>query len=235
MRVSALNWRQMEALLEREVRCVLPIGSTEQHAGLSLATDSILAERVAVEAAEPEGVPVFPVLSYGVSPHFTAYPGTVSLTPATYVAVVGEILDNLARMGFQRILLVNGHGGNHPVEPYLEQWTAHRAGPVARIHNWWKAPRVSAHRARIDILGSHASWAENFPWTRVEGARVAEESAPEAPALVGMSPEEVRATLGEGNMGGLHQRADAEVLALWTTGVEETRDALRGPWGASPT
>jgi creatinine amidohydrolase len=36
---------------------VLPFGSTEQHAYLSLATDSTLAERVALEAAEPLGVP----------------------------------------------------------------------------------------------------------------------------------------------------------------------------------
>jgi Creatinine amidohydrolase len=49
-------------------RIVLPLGSTEQHAYLSLATDSILAERVAVEAAEPTGVPVPPVLAYRLTP-----------------------------------------------------------------------------------------------------------------------------------------------------------------------
>jgi Creatinine amidohydrolase len=49
-------------------RIVLPLGSTEQHAYLSLATDSILAERVAVEAAEPTGVPVPPVLAYSLTP-----------------------------------------------------------------------------------------------------------------------------------------------------------------------
>ena len=42
---------QLEAYLQRDDRIVLPIGSTEQHAYLSLSTDSILAERVAVEAA----------------------------------------------------------------------------------------------------------------------------------------------------------------------------------------
>src|SRR5512146_1289557 len=56
MRIFEQNWMQVEARLEREVRAVLPLGSTEQHAYLSLGTDSILAERVAVEAAEPLGV-----------------------------------------------------------------------------------------------------------------------------------------------------------------------------------
>ena len=66
---------QLEAYLERDDRIVLPLGSTEQHAYLSLETDNILAERVAVEAAEPLGVPVLPVLAYGLTPSFAAYPG----------------------------------------------------------------------------------------------------------------------------------------------------------------
>ena len=70
---------QLEAYLQRDDRIVLPIGSTEQHAYLSLATDNILAERVAVEAAEPLGVLVLPVLPYGITPRFAAYPGSPSL------------------------------------------------------------------------------------------------------------------------------------------------------------
>ena len=68
MRVRDLNWMQLEDYLERDDRIVLPLGSTEQHAYLSLETDNELAERVAVEAAEPLGVVVLPVLAYGVTP-----------------------------------------------------------------------------------------------------------------------------------------------------------------------
>ena len=84
MRVRDCNWMQVEEYLARDDRIVLPIGSTEQHAYLSLETDNILAERVSVEAAEPLGVPVLPVLPYGVTPTFAAaYPGspTLRLTP----------------------------------------------------------------------------------------------------------------------------------------------------------
>lgn len=62
MKIADMNWMQVEAYLQHDDRCLLPIGCTEQHATLSLAVDAILAERVAVEAAEPLGVPVFPVL-----------------------------------------------------------------------------------------------------------------------------------------------------------------------------
>jgi creatinine amidohydrolase len=56
-----------------------PIGSTEQHAHLSLCVDAILAERVPLEAAEPLEIPVFPVIPLGLAPYFLAFSGTVSL------------------------------------------------------------------------------------------------------------------------------------------------------------
>src|SRR5439155_264518 len=83
MRISEMNWMMVEEYLKRDDRAVLPLGSTEQHAYLSLSVDSILAERLAVEAAEPLGVPVFPVLAYGITPYFRAFPGTITLRVET--------------------------------------------------------------------------------------------------------------------------------------------------------
>src|SRR5213594_3329369 len=105
MRARDLNWLQVEEYVARDDRVVLPLGSTEQHGYLSLETDNILAERVAVEAAEPLGVPVLPVLAYGITPLFAAYPGSPSLRASTYLAAVRELLDSLYGQGFRRILL----------------------------------------------------------------------------------------------------------------------------------
>src|SRR5919198_5286060 len=117
MRITDMNWQQVEAYLTRDNRAVVPLGSTEQHAFLSLSADSILSERVAVEAAEPLGVPVFPALAYGITPFFRAYPGTISLRVETYLRVIRDILDSLAGSGFRRMVIVNGHGGNSPAAP----------------------------------------------------------------------------------------------------------------------
>src|SRR5438874_13825897 len=103
---------QLEAYLERDDRIVLPLGSTEQHAYLSLATDSILAERVSVEAAEPLGIPVLPALAYGVTPYFGAFPGSPTLSRETFVAVLRELGEPLCAQGFRRVRLVNGPGGH---------------------------------------------------------------------------------------------------------------------------
>src|SRR5207244_3713550 len=109
MRVYDCNWMQLEDYLERDDRIVLPTGSTEQHAYLSLGTDNILAERIAAEAAEPLGVPVLPCLPYGITPRFAAYPGSPTLRVETFLAVVTDLLDSLSGQSFRRILIVNGH------------------------------------------------------------------------------------------------------------------------------
>lgn len=232
MHVSDLNWSRLADVLAADDRVVLPLGSTEQHATLSLSTDSILAERVAVEAAEPLGVPVFPAVPYGVSPYFTGYPGTVSLRVETYLRLVEDLLDNLARMGGRRILLVNGHGGNAPAAAFAVEWMARNPGVRVKAHDWWKAPRTAAKLAEIDPVGSHASWSENFPWTRLRDVVAPGSPAPsiDRRRMAVMTPDEVREYLGPGNMGGLHRRPDDEVLELWRVGVEETREQLEGPW-----
>jgi len=122
MRIFDRNWMQIEKYLEGDDRIVLPIGSTEQHGYLSLGTDAILAERVAVEAAEPLGVPVLPCLPFGMAPYFTEYPGTMSLRMSTYIEVIRDLLDCIVGQGFRRIAILNGHGGNAPVTGLIREW-----------------------------------------------------------------------------------------------------------------
>lgn len=217
MRIADLNWMQLERYLGRDDRIVLPLGSTEQHAYLSLATDAILAERVSVEAAEPLGVPVLPALAYGITPYFAAYPGSPSIKVETYVSFVGEVIESLRGQGFRRFLVVNGHGGNKPVEAL--------AGPHVVVHHWWEAPRTWAVVKQIDPDASHASWMESFPWTRVRDVVVPDMHKPPTPRT-SQDPREVRAQLGDGMFGGWYQRPDDDVMRVWNAGVEETREAL---------
>ena len=117
-------------------------------------------------------MPVFPAVAYGLTPYFLAYPGTVSLRVETYTRLLRDVLDSLAQTGFRRILLVNGHGGNQPADAISAEWMADHPAVQVKLHNWWNAPRTWAKVAEIDPVASHASWLENFPWTRLPGVEM---------------------------------------------------------------
>jgi creatinine amidohydrolase len=219
MKISEMNWGQVEDYLKRDDRAVVPLGSTEQHAGLSLSVDSILSEKVALDAAEPLGVPVFPVVSYGVTPYFLDYPGSISLRVSTYIEIVRDILDCLKMQGFRRIVLVNGHGGNSPAGSLAIEWMADNPGHKVKFHNWWNAPETFKKVQEIDSVASHASWMENQRKPMIDLGR-----------MRFMDPKAVRAYLGDGNFGGYYERPDDEMQAIWDIAVAETRSLIEEPW-----
>ena len=232
MRIADMNWMQVEARVKQDDRCVLPIGSVEQHAYLSLCVDMILSEKVAVDAAAPLGVPVYPAVPFGITPYFADYPGTVSLRVSTYVALVEDILESLYRSGFRRILIVNGHGGNGPVTGLLQEWMGRRRDTCIKFHEWWKSPRTWQKVMEIDPEASHASWMENFPWTRVPGVTMPKEKKPAVnmEQMRMANPAGVRKLVGDGNYHGVYERSDAEMHALWQVAVEETRGIIEHGW-----
>lgn len=232
MRIAEMNWMQVEERVKRDDRCVLPIGSTEQHAYLSLCVDMILSEKVSVDACEPIGVPVYPAVPFGLTPYFSDFPGTVTLRVSTYVALMEDILESLYRSGFRRIVVVNGHGGNGPVLGLFKEWMAKRRDARIKFHEWWKAPKTWEKVKAIDPAASHASWMENFPWTRVPGVKLPDGEKPQIDyaKLAMANPAEVRALVGDGNYHGRYQRPDSDVLALWQVAVAETREIVERDW-----
>lgn len=232
MKISDMNWRQVEDYLKRDDRAVLPLGSTEQHAGLSLSVDSILSEKIALDAAEPLGVPVFPVLPYGITPYFLDYPGSISLRNATYIAIVRDILDGIARQGFKRVLICNGHGGNSPAGSLAIEWMADNPGVQVKFHNWWNAPKTFAKVQEIDTVASHASWMENFAWTRLDGVTQSTQRKPmiDLAYMRVLDPAGVRKYLGDGNFGGYYERPDTEMQQIWDVATLETRALLEEGW-----
>jgi creatinine amidohydrolase len=223
MRLWDANWMQVEDFLRRDDRVLVPLGSTEQHGSLSLGTDAILCELAAAEAAQPEGVPVLPALPFGLTPTFTAYPGTINLREETYLALVRDVIDSLLEQGFRRILLVNGHGGNLPAEQLADAYDE------VRFHSWLIDPAIWGLAAAIDDVG-HASWVENHPAVRLPGVAIPAGRKPVV-AFAGVAdPAEVRALLGDGPSGGPYQRPDADTQRVWDAAVGLLRERLRNGW-----
>jgi creatinine amidohydrolase len=227
------NWMQIEEYLQHDDRVVVPIGSTEQHGFLSLGTDAILAERVSVEAAEPLGIPVLPVIPFGMAPYFTSYPGSMSLRLSTYIEVVRDVLDCLANSGFRRIAIINGHGGNAPVGGLVREWICQPRDEEIQVlfHSWYNGPKTAEVANEFSVDQMHGAWVENFPWTRIEGAP-APEPIPVVPRelLMNLGPVAIRELSPDGSMGGAYQAPDEMMDKVWAAGVQEVRTIIESGW-----
>jgi creatinine amidohydrolase len=136
------------------------------------------------------------------------------------------------RSGFRRILVVNGHGGNMPATVAVSEWLNAHPDTSVKFHDWWRAPQTLAKVQEIDPAASHASWMENFPWTRTADPRQPQTSKLriDFSALARVDAARKRELLGDGNYHGLYQRPDADMLAIWDVAVTETRDLLNNDW-----
>ncbi len=113
MDVSSATWTDL-ADCETDL-AVLPVGSTEQHGPHApLGTDVLTAEAVTDRALERVDREVIraPVISVGVAEEHRHFPGTMWVSPDTFRAYVRESIASLAHHGFDRVVVVNGHGGN---------------------------------------------------------------------------------------------------------------------------
>jgi creatinine amidohydrolase len=112
-----LNWKQVEALPRETTLLVLPTAAIEQHGHhLPLATDTLINHLLLGHALAklPAEVPVYalPPIHYGKSNEHIGFPGTLSVSAATFMAVVRDLGSSISSAGFRKLALYNTHGGN---------------------------------------------------------------------------------------------------------------------------
>jgi creatinine amidohydrolase len=113
MHLSETSWPDAESV-DTDL-AILPVGSTEQHGPHApLGTDVLTAEAVAEAgvAAHDEEVVVAPPIPVGVAEEHRHFAGTLWVSEDTFRAYVSETIESLASHGWDRIVVVNGHGGN---------------------------------------------------------------------------------------------------------------------------
>jgi creatinine amidohydrolase len=112
-----LTWKQVDALPRARTLLVLPTAAIEQHGHhLPLATDTLINNLVLGKALAQIDVelPIYalPPVCYGKSNEHRSFPGTLSVSAATFLAVVRDLGESVAAAGFQKLVLYNTHGGN---------------------------------------------------------------------------------------------------------------------------
>ena len=112
-----LTWKQVDALPRETTLLVLPTAAMEQHGHhLPLATDTLINNLLLGKALEfvPKDLPIYalPPVCYGKSNEHLGFPGTLSVSAATFMSVVRDLGASLAAGGFKKVVLYNTHGGN---------------------------------------------------------------------------------------------------------------------------
>ena len=140
-RYELLTWPEINEAVAQEKVVVLPIGSVEQHGHhLPLDVDVKLASSVcnAAGARAPETMLVLPAVSYGYTHHVMDFPGTINVSPVTFVNMLVDIGTSVAYHGFRRIVMVNGHGSNHPLVEQAGRQITLKTGALCLNISWWQ-------------------------------------------------------------------------------------------------
>jgi creatinine amidohydrolase len=112
-----LNWKQVDALPRESTLLILPTAAIEQHGHhLPLATDTLINNLLLGHALNKlpaeRSVYALPPVHYGKSNEHIGFPGTLSVSAATFMAVLRDLGGSVAKAGFQKLVLYNTHGGN---------------------------------------------------------------------------------------------------------------------------
>jgi creatinine amidohydrolase len=110
-----MSWPETDSAAKNKRVALIPVGSTEQHGPhLPTKTDVFIAERICIEVAMKKRSISFvmPVVSYGYNEHHLDFPATIHINHETLIRFVIDVGKSLAHHGFEKIILVNGHGSN---------------------------------------------------------------------------------------------------------------------------
>ncbi len=215
IRLELRSWTEVDEYLKTCKGIILPIGSTEQHGPTgAIGTDAITAEAVAREVGRQTGVLVAPTQVFGMAEHHLGFSGTMSLRPCTLIAVVHDLVLSLARNGFERVFVINGHGGNIASlkAGFAQAYTSamsqnlHRATYLScKLVNWFMVKKV-IHKAQElygDMEGQHATPSEISVTLHVEPSLLSKQRPlpPPSPAGPIYGYEDFQRRYPDGRMG----------------------------------
>lgn len=134
------TWETFQKKVNKDTIALLPLGSTEQHGyHAPLGTDLIIAEAFVSKFADDERVIVLPSIPVSISDHHRHFPGTLWVSENTLRLYLGEILDSLSQHGINKVIIVNGHGGNmDPLKEFAKNLKKDRDINVI-VWTWFKA------------------------------------------------------------------------------------------------
>jgi creatinine amidohydrolase len=138
MLLAKMKQQEVAEAIERGAIAILPVGTMEQHGyHLPIDTDVAIPTHIAAQAASQTGDVVLPPVNYGYNEKDLAFAGTVSVSAETFTRYLVEIGRSLARTGFKRILILNGHGYNANMVGTAGMVIIEQTDAYCATANWW--------------------------------------------------------------------------------------------------
>ena len=151
-RYGELTWPEVKAAAAQNRVAVIPIATIEDHGPhLPIDTDLRLCNAVCEEAVAraSDRAILVPSINHGYSPHHMDFPGAITIGPHTLLDYGLDVCKSLARHGFKKLLIVNGHGSNTPFVDIIARLAVVHSGVLAAAVNYWNAPSVREVAERL--------------------------------------------------------------------------------------
>ena len=176
-RMNDLSWEQFRDRVPTACDlAIVPVGTIEAHGAIPLGTDTMIPEAIASELAPKLNALIAPSIAYGVTNTLLPYPGSTTVSSATFAAYLFEAAAGLVDAGFRRIVLLNGHGGQSTevAAVVARLWNEKRA--YAAAVEWWGFAEEPAAKIYPGTVSGHAGVEETamivvIAPQRIDGAR----------------------------------------------------------------
>jgi creatinine amidohydrolase len=185
------TWPEIKELVKRQPVVVLPIGSVEDHGHhLPLDVDNFLITSICEEAAKRlDGeMLLLPPIPYGFEEHHLDFPGTIDIGMEHLLHFVLDVTRSVARHGFSRILLADGHGSNMPILDLVARRTVLETEALCAAFIWPSLAREAIEKVRQSQKPggmAHACELETSVYLYLDGSKVQMEKARKE---IGMPP-----------------------------------------------
>jgi creatinine amidohydrolase len=133
-----MTWKEIEAAFSKDPVVLIPLGSMEEHGPHSITGDFLAATEIAKRIAEKTGALYIPTVPFGCSEYFRGFPGTISLSPGTVLALINDICESLTEHGITRIVIINGHSGNAPTIEQVARKIRREKGIMITSIDLWR-------------------------------------------------------------------------------------------------
>lgn len=140
---------------------ILPMASQEEQGPSSPMGDFMLTEALAGMVAQASGAIAAPTIPFGHADYFRSVPGGIQLRAATFRALLRDVIDSFLDHGLDRLLIFNGHTGNHAAIDETTRLVRAERGVIVPWINVWRSitPEVwkQAHGENYSRAAGHGA------------------------------------------------------------------------------